>query len=175
MIRALFPVAFALVLAVAAGILLAQNGLFTDSDSALGGFLATWSGGSCCSKARAKDAPTSFATAEMGCCGQEASGERGGCCPSQAKLASLTSENEDEACSAGGCPFATASADSTCCSQGSECCSDNAKACSDEACDFGAKECGNIGPNCCSDSDECSSREENGETEPSDAVAALSD
>ena len=183
MIRALLPVTFALTLAVVAGILLAQNGVFSGSDADPADFSPVSAGNSCCSKSYAQESQASLASADSGCCGSE-SGCTGGQCPSLATFASLTPESAGQACASGGCPLAAASAQMSSCPKGNKCSSGEAKTCCDQAgkeCSAGAEKCGqeagcSEGKDCCSDKKECCSKE-NGPipSETSDAVAAVTE
>ncbi len=151
MIRALVPVISVLALAVVAGILLAQGGLFINPDLEPASFSEVSTGSTCCSKAHAQESQVSLASQESGACDLE-SACKGGQCPSSATLASLNTDGDDEESSSACCP----SVDTPCCAESDVCCSDKEICCSEEK-------------GCCS--------EEAGEAplEPNDAVAAVAE
>ncbi|NLS95150.1 MAG: hypothetical protein GXX96_23590 [Planctomycetaceae bacterium] len=169
MVRALLPVTFALALIVAAGVLLAQNGVLSGSSPAAPSFTPASAGGSCCSGFKATEMAASLPGDEPACCSKKA-GCTEGQCPSLASFASLGVEGEEKACSAGGCPFGAVLAES-------KCCSGEAKECSVESC----KECEESPAGCCSKDGkcctseaECCEKEQEVQANASDVVAAAS-
>ncbi len=170
MVRALLPVTFALALIVAAGVLLAQNGVLSGSSPAAPSFTPASAGGSCCAGFEATEMAASLPGDEPAC-GSKKAGCTGGQCPSLASFASLGVEGEEKACSAGGCPFGTVSAESKSCSgEAAKCSLESPKSCEEIAGSCCSKE-----GKCCTAEEKCCAKEQEAETGASDVVAAASE
>jgi len=158
MVRALAPVLAVVVLAVAAGVLLARYGVPVAShDGGLGISAASSSGsGGCCPGSKSSDVALA-STDQAEHAHKDHSAKDCGGCPSKAQMASTSTEGSE--CSSGGCPYTAVSADKQCGSEGKADCS---KSC--------AKECsGKDEAACCSESSkgECCDSDAPGEEAPS--------
>jgi len=157
MIRALLPVALALILAVAAGVLLAQNGVFGGAST---GAIRS-SAAPCCSKSPASELPASFANVKG-----VPDADACGFCSRATIGSSPNTQSGEKTCSGGGCPFTAASLEAKGASDRDKCCFSEATACGSECnidCEPGARQpCEETDKACCSGDEKCCFQETDG-------------